>query len=92
MVLSDITNTHMHTEDCVFLARARVRVLRSEIRMNQMIIDARQAHINELYEVVLWIQRNVARASIRDIIRMIPEIRPYLEDSEINGLLRNNSQ
>ena len=85
---------HRHNEECVYLARARVRALRSEIAMNQAIIEARNAHVAELHEIVAYVRRHLTRANIRDIIRMIPEMRPYfpLTDNDINNQAETNNE
>lgn len=82
---------HRHNEECIYLARARVRALRSEIAMNQAIIEARNAHVAELHDIVAYVQSHLTRANIRDIIRMIPEMRPYFPLMDITNDINNQA-
>lgn len=71
-------SAHFHLEECAILARARIRLLRSEIAMNQAIIRAREEHSANLVDVVSHLQRTFTRLDINDLMRLIPEMSPPL--------------
>jgi hypothetical protein len=80
---------HVHNDDCIILARARVRVLRSEIVMNEAIVAARNDHVDRLMEIMDYIERNVTRVNYAHIIRSMPELRPYFPLVDITDQIAN---
>lgn len=68
--------SHEHNEECVVLARARLRVLRSEIALNQAFIRAYEEHTANLVEIVAFVERNLTRANVNELLRLIPGMSP----------------
>lgn len=68
--------THDHTEECLILARARLRALRSEIALNQAFIRAYDEHNANLVEIVAYVERNLTRSNMADILRVFPGLSP----------------
>jgi len=67
---------HVHGEECIELARARLRVLRSMIEMNNNIIAAYERHTAHVVEVVMEIERSTTRLNMNDVLRAVPTMGP----------------
>jgi len=70
------------------LARARIRVMRSEISLNQAIIDAYEEHTANLVEIVGFIERNMTRLNVQELLRIIPGLTPPVLRRQSNGYIR----
>lgn len=68
--------SHVHSEECIVLARIRLRVMRSEIELNQAIVRAYEAHTATLVDAVMSAERSTTRLNINDILRVIPSMTP----------------
>jgi hypothetical protein len=58
------------------LTRARLRVLRSEIALNQAITRATQEHTARLVQIVVDLERSTLRLNMNDVIRAVPSLSP----------------
>jgi hypothetical protein len=78
------------TNDCIVLARARIRVIRAEIELNHIILAAREDNMQAIQEIIGWVERRVSRAAFADILNLIPELREhYPETIDTNELINN---
>jgi hypothetical protein len=69
-------NAHAHDRECFVLARARLRVLRSEIAFNQAVMRAQEEHTARLVQIVVDLERNTIRLNMNDVIRSMPSLTP----------------
>lgn len=67
---------HVHDGECFVLTRARLRVLRSEISLNQAITRANQEHTARLVQIVVDLERSTLRLNMNDVIRTVPSLSP----------------
>lgn len=67
---------HQHRQECIELARARLRVMRSQIEMNRTIIAAYERHTALIVEMVMMIERSTTRLNMNDVLRTIPIMSP----------------
>ena len=67
---------HSHSSDCALLARARIRILRSEIQMNTRITAAHNEHVRVVEEVIRWLETNITRSDASSLLGLIPDMFP----------------
>jgi hypothetical protein len=60
---------HLHDDQCLILARARLRTLRAESRLSHAIIQAHREYIQEIDLALTYLETNITRSDVVDAVR-----------------------
>jgi len=69
------------------LARIRIRIMRSQMAMNQAIMDSYNHHTMILMEAVAEIERDMMHVDVAEVIRTIPTMRPPMLMRQHGGFI-----